>query len=305
MFRAKTKIRYRSSMTMDPRLVSFERLVRIIDRLRAPDGCPWDREQTLQSMAPCILEEVYELLETLDAETVDTKRPADGGADGDADGGAEQAGPDEGGRGAGDETCLELGDVLMNCLLMARIAEDDARFSLGDVAEQISDKLVRRHPHVFGDAEAKTGEEALGQWAKIKAAERAGAEDETARSALAGVPRELPALLRALRVGEKASRTGFDWPDASGPMSKVEEELEELRVAIDRETPERVREELGDLLFSITNLARHVGVDPEGALRSSIDKFSSRFRAVERDLGPRMGEAPLAEMEEAWQRAKA
>lgn len=267
-------------MSTDPRIESFTRLVEIVDRLRAPDGCPWDREQTLQSMAPCILEEVYELLETLDHAP-----PADGG-------------------GPQDETCIELGDVLMNVLLIARIAEDEGRFSLREVAARISEKLVRRHPHVFGDAEAHTGEEALGQWARIKAAERSEAGDREKRSALAGVPRELPALLRALRVGEKAARTGFDWPDRDGPLAKIEEEMGELREAMETEDPGRIRDELGDVLFSITNLARHLGQDPEGALRATIEKFSTRFRAIEDELGERMSEAGLPEMEAAWERAK-
>ncbi|HMQ20859.1 MAG TPA: nucleoside triphosphate pyrophosphohydrolase [Planctomycetota bacterium] len=260
---------------MDPRLRGLQRLLDIVDRLRAPDGCPWDREQTLRSMAPCVLEEAYELVDTL------------GGTD-------------------DDEIRAELGDLLMNCVLLGRIAEDEGRFSIGDVASTVADKLVRRHPHVFGDAVAKTGEEALRQWAAMKARERGLEDDERKRSALAGVPRDLPGLLRALRVGEKAARVGFDWPDVDGPVAKVDEEWAELRAelaATPRDTI-RVREELGDLLFSIVNLARRLGEDPELALRETIERFSARFRDVERELGPALATASLAEMEAAWQRAK-
>lgn len=259
----------------DPRVRGFAELLSIVDRLRAPDGCPWDREQTLRSMAPCVLEEAYELVDTL--------------------------GSDD------EETCIELGDLLMNCVLLARIAEDEQRFSMADVTARISDKLVRRHPHVFGDAEAKTGAEALQQWAAIKAEERAATPDAARKSALSGVPRELPALLRALRVGEKAARVGFDWPDLGGPMAKIDEELSELRDEIEASPldRERVREELGDLLFSITNLARHLGEDPETALRQTIERFSARFRSLETELGPNLASASLEEMEAAWTRAKA
>ena len=259
----------------DPRLDAFARLLEIVDRLRAPDGCPWDREQTLPSMAPCVLEEAYELIDTLD---------------GDDD----------------RETCAELGDLLMNCVLLARIGEDESRFSMADVAGRVSDKLVRRHPHVFGDAKAETGDEALRQWAAIKAQERAAKGSTQQQSALSGVPRDLPALLRAFRVGEKAARVGFDWPELGGPLAKIDEELEELRAEIETPTPDRqrVREELGDLLFAITNLARHLEEDPETALRGTIDRFAGRFQAVERELGPRLAEASLEEMEAAWERAK-
>jgi len=258
----------------DPRLRGFAKLLSIVDRLRAPDGCPWDLEQTLQSMAPCVIEEAYELVDTLGTND--------------------------------EETCIELGDLLMNCVLLARIAEDESRFSMADVTARISDKLVRRHPHVFGDAKATTGEEALQQWAAIKASERAATPDDSQKSALSGVPRELPALLRALRVGEKAARVGFDWPDLNGPMAKIDEELAELRCEVEAEPrdPTRVREELGDLLFSITNLARHLGEDPETALRQTVERFSERFRGVERELGPRLATASLEEMEAAWTRAK-
>ena len=257
----------------DPRVEAFARLVEIVDRLRAPDGCPWDREQTLESMASCVLEEAYEV--------VDALRDQDDGA-----------------------RCGEIGDLLMNCTLLARIAEDEGRFSMRDVAERVSDKLVRRHPHVFGDAEAGTEDEALANWERIKREERAAEGRE--RSALEGVPQALPALLRAYRVGQKAAQTGFDWPDRSGPLAKLHEELGELEaeIAQGEATTQRVREELGDVLFSVCNLARHLGIEPEMALRETVDRFSARFRGVERRLGPRLGEAELDELEAAWQEAK-
>lgn len=256
----------------DPRLGALARLVGVIDRLRAPDGCPWDRAQTLETMAPHVLEEAYEVVDAL--------------------------------RGDDDPTTLgELGDLLMNVLLLARIAEDGGRFSIEDVAQAVTDKLIRRHPHVFGDERAGDATEALARWQAIKREERAARGDPDG-SALAGVPRELPALLRASRIGEKAAQVGFDWPDRTGPLAKIEEELSELATEIEGGRRDRMQDELGDVLFSLVNLARHLGVDPETALRAATDRFSARFRRVEASLGPRLGEASLAELEAAWNDAK-
>ena len=173
---------------------------------------------------------------------------------------------------------------------------------MADIATATSDKLVRRHPHVFGEDTAADSKEALRRWEAVKRTERKGDRD---KSALSGVPRDLPALLRASRVGEKASRAGFDWPDAAGPLDKIEEELAELRSEIEDGTTPRRAQELGDVLFSLVNLARHLGIDAETALRRTIDRFAQRFRLVEEELGDRLSSATLPELETAWQNAKA
>ncbi len=259
---------------MDRRTAELTRLVEIVDRLR--DGCPWDREQTLASMAPCAQEEAAEV----------------------ADAVAE---------GAADAICEELGDLLMNVVLMGRIAEQSARFDLADVARRISEKLVHRHPHVFGDAQARTSEQVLAQWDRIKDAERAGHRDPAvACSVLDEVPQRLSALARALKLGKKAAKVGFDWPDAGGAVDKVREELDELeqeRAAECRGA--RLEAELGDLLFAVVNVARKLEIDPDQALRGANVRFDRRFRHVESTLGGRIKEASLAEMERVWQAAKA
>jgi MazG family protein len=221
-------------------------------------------------MAPHLLEEAYEALEAIR-------------------------------RGEAENSCEELGDVLMNVLMVAQIASEKQRFDAEDVSRTIADKLVRRHPHVFGDTEAKDAREVLQNWEKIKRTEKA---DQPPRGALDGVPADLPALLKATRVGEKASRVGFDWPDAEGPWDKLNEELEELRQALASGDEESVQGELGDVLFSICNVARHAGVNAEMALRQTIDRFQTRFHHVEQSLGNRLEEASLAEKEALWQAAK-
>ncbi|MFO1051219.1 MAG: nucleoside triphosphate pyrophosphohydrolase [Planctomycetota bacterium] len=253
----------------DPRLPAFAHLLGVIARLRAPDGCPWDREQTPQTMAPHLLEEAFE--------AADAIRQDDPGA-----------------------ACEELGDVLMNVLMIAQMEGEAARFDAGDVARRIADKLVRRHPHVFGDARADDAQQVLRRWEEIKRSEKPG----TRRGALDGVPLALPALLRAFRVGEKAARVGFDWPDREGPRRKVDEELGELDAAAARGERAAIEHELGDVLFSVCNLARHLGVEPETALRGTIDRFSARFRRVEDEFGDRLGQATLGELDAAWDRAK-
>jgi nucleoside triphosphate diphosphatase len=255
-----------SDQTDTPQL---HRLLQIITRLRAPGGCPWDREQTEVSMAPHLLEEAYEAIEALQS-------------------------------GDRDASCEELGDVLMNVLMIAQIAGEDRRYDSEDVARGIADKLVRRHPHVFGDAAAGTADEVLTNWERIKKAEKGDAP----RAALAGVPANLPALLQAFRIGEKASRAGFDWPDRDGPRRKIDEELKELDEAVAAGDPAAIESELGDVLFSLVNLARHAGVNPEMALRGTNGRFRHRFGRVEAELGGRLGEATIEEMEAIWQAAK-
>jgi MazG family protein len=254
---------------------AIERLLGIMARLRGPDGCPWDREQTLQTLRPYVLEETYEVLEAIDA-------------------------------GDPRDHCEELGDLLLQIVFQAHLASETGTFEFADVAEAISNKLVSRHPHVFGDADVRDAEGVLRQWAALKREEKKakGKGD----SVLEGVPREMPALARADRLTEKASRIGFDWPDPGGARAKVAEELAELDEALDRGDRDAVEHELGDVLFAVANLGRKVGVPPEEALRGAVARFVSRFSYVERELARRgvpHGEATLAEMDALWDEAKA
>jgi len=252
-------------------LEALRDLLAVIRRLRGPGGCPWDREQTRATMAPHLLEECYEALEAVEQR----------------DDGAQ---------------CEELGDVLMNVFMLAQIGSEEGAFDAGDVARGITEKLVRRHPHVFGDSTADTPREVLEQWEAIKRREKG--DGEASRSVLAGVPAALPALLQGLRVGEKAARVGFDWPDPSGPRAKVDEELAELDDALATGDVDRIQDELGDVLFALVSVARHAGVHPELALRGTLTKFRQRFAEVEAAFGDRLERTPLEEMEAVWQRAK-
>lgn len=248
-------------------------------RLRDPEaGCPWDRVQTLSALKPCVLEETYELLAAMD-------RPEDTA-----------------------NYVEELGDVLLQVMFQCVMAEQGGRFTFDDVANAIADKLVRRHPHVFGDAVAKDPATVLKNWEQIKQQEH---RKEARHSALDGVPPTLPALLKAQRSQEKAARVGFDWKDAKGPLAKIREELAELEEAVaasdDTALDPHVKEELGDLLFSVTNLARHLKADSESALEGATAKFARRFRAVEsgaKEAGRDLKGMSLAEMEALWDAAK-
>jgi MazG family protein len=253
---------------------AVSRLLAIMARLRGPDGCPWDREQTLDTLRPYVLEETYEVLEAIE--------------DGDPRAHRE-----------------ELGDLLLQIVFQARLAEEGGHFDFADVATAISDKLVSRHPHVFGDAEVKSSDAVLKQWAALKREEKRAKGG--GKSVLEGVPRELPALARAERLTEKASRIGFDWPDASGPRAKIAEELAELDDAIAGGDPRRVEDELGDVLFAVANLARKLSVPPEEALRRAVARFVERFEYVEAGLeraGIAHGEATLEQMDALWDEAK-
>jgi MazG family protein len=251
---------------------AIERLLSIMEQLRV--GCPWDREQTLRTLRPYVLEETYEVLEAIDA-------------------------------GDAREHREELGDLLLQIVFQAQLAKEEGTFDFADVANAISDKLVSRHPHVFGDSQVKDAEGVLRQWAALKR------EEKKARggghSVLEGVPRELPALARADRLTEKASRIGFDWPDAGGARAKLAEELAELDEAVARGEPDEVEHELGDVLFAAANLGRKLGVPPEEALRGAVGRFVARFAHVERELARRgvpHGGATLAEMDALWNEAK-
>ncbi len=242
----------------------IDRLVAIMARLRGPGGCEWDRAQTFATIAPYTIEEAYEVADAIERNAIDELRD-------------------------------ELGDLLLQVVFHSRIAEEDGAFALADVAAAISDKMERRHPHIFGDV-AEGGHHL---WEEVKAAERA---DKGAAGALDGVAVALPALVRAEKLQKRAARTGFDWPDASGSRAKVDEELVEVEEA--RDQAERV-EEIGDLLFAVVNWARHLGVEPEQALRAANAKFERRFRAIETAGGAGFAALPLEEKEALWQRVKA
>ncbi|HET8724449.1 MAG TPA: nucleoside triphosphate pyrophosphohydrolase [Anaeromyxobacteraceae bacterium] len=267
---------------------AVERLLAVMARLRGPDGCPWDREQTLSTLRPYVLEETYEVLEAIDSGDAAAHRE-------------------------------ELGDLLLQIVFQARIAEEEGRFDFAGVADAISEKLLSRHPHVFGpgatspdarpDPAASTVRDADGvlrQWAALK--KRENEAKGRGKSVLEGVPRELPALARAERLTEKASRVGFDWPDAAGARAKVAEELAEVDEAIAGGDRARIEDELGDLLFAVANLARKLGIAPEEALRGTLAKFVARFEHVESELARRgvpHGGASLDEMDRLWEEAKA
>jgi tetrapyrrole methylase family protein / MazG family protein len=256
----------------------FTELVEIMRTLRSPGGCPWDREQTLQSLRPFLLEETYEALEAIDS---------------------------------GDPAALreELGDLLFEVVFLAEIADEGGRFSIADALETIATKLVRRHPHVFGDADrAQSAAEVLGRWEELKRDERATAGGPV-NTTLGGVPKTLPGLLRAYEYGSRAASVGFDWERASDVIGKIEEEIREVRGALENAAsdPAGLEEEMGDLLFAIANLSRKLGVEPENALRRANDKFAARFTELERRFAERglsMKTAGLHALEAEWQALK-
>jgi len=257
-------------------MTQFERLVEIMRRLRAPDGCPWDREQTHETLKPYLIEEAYEVLDAID-----------GGNDA--------------------NLAAELGDVLLQVVFHAQMDSEEGRFGVEDVSRAIVEKLERRHPHVFGDVRADTPEAVVENWEAIKEAEKQEKDDQS-KGLLDDVPRHLPALLRAENLQRKAARVGFDWDKLEEVTTKAKEEVAEFIETLDREdSPERVREELGDLLFSIVNVARFVGVSPEDALTRTNQKFISRFQYIERKLeqqGTSPVEATLEQMDVLWEEAK-
>src|SRR5262245_46912548 len=262
-----------TAMTESPGAL-FERLLAIMARLREPGGCPWDREQTRTSLKPYLIEEAYEVLEALDANDPGALRE-------------------------------ELGDLLLQVVFHARIAVERQEFDMTDLLRQLNDKMVSRHPHVFGDAAVTGPADALTQWEAIKRQEAARRGEQ--RSVLAGVPRALPALVRAQRIQSKAARVKFDWPDAQGAWEKVEEEMREAAAAVASGDAERVAEELGDVLFSLVNVARLSNIDAEDACQQAIEKFRRRFTEMEADLiarGTSVSAQSPAELERAWTRAK-
>ena len=258
------------------------RLIEIMAALRTPgSGCPWDLEQTFRTIAPYTLEEAYEVADAI-------------------------------ARGDLADLKDELGDLLLQVVYHARMAEEQGAFDFGGVVETITAKLVRRHPHVFADADGRTAEAVRGLWERIKAQERADAKAERGKAepsgALAGVPVNLPALTRALKLQDKAGRVGFDWSDPRAVLAKIREEADEIEAELDGPDRSKAAAEVGDLLFAVVNLARHLAADPEDVLRQTNLKFERRFGSIERALAVR-GKAPkdatLAEMDALWDEAKA
>jgi len=251
----------------------FQELVKIMARLRGPGGCPWDQKQTLDSIKSYLLEETYEVMDAIDAR---------------------------------DWTGLEeeLGDLLLQPVFFAEMAAGEGRFTIADSLDRINEKLIRRHPHIFADGQADTPEEVLQRWNEIKAQEKAERGAPPAKSFLDNVPRNLPALVEAEKIGKKAAGEGFDWPAIDGALEKLKEEADEL---VSATAQAEVEHELGDLLFTVVNLARYLKVDPEQALRKTNARFRSRFSGVERaaqENGVPMKETPLETLEEYWQAAK-
>ncbi len=255
----------------------FGRLAGIMARLRGPGGCPWDREQTLESLRGFVLEETYEVLDAIDRADHDALRG-------------------------------EIGDLLFEGVFLAQIASDEGRFTVADALRAINEKLIRRHPHIFaeGTSAVSTPGEVLEQWEQIKAREQNDAGER--RSLLRGVPRALPALLRAHEIGSRVAAVGFEWARTEDVIAKIEEEVAEVRAAVEHESQARREEEIGDLLFSIASLSRRLGVEPESALRKANEKFSARFEAVEQALearGRSVHDSTLEEMDAEWERVKA
>lgn len=262
----------------------FEKLVAVQARLRAPKGCPWDREQTHQTLRTYLLEEAYEVLEALDT-------------------------------GNDAKFAEEMGDLLLQIVFHSQIASEEGRFTVADVIREIHDKMIRRHPHVFGETRAKDSKEVLRNWEQIKAEERRAnkaqreKEDGAAEapSLLDGVSRALPATLEGFQLTRKASRIGFDWDNAEGVIDKMREETAELEIALNDKDQRKTEEEMGDFLFAAVNLARFVHVDPEIALKKANAKFLRRFRAMEaraRESGHEFKELPREEMEALWDATK-
>jgi len=260
-------------MTLDPE-AELRRLLTIMAALRARDGgCPWDQVQTYDTIAPYTIEEAYEVADAI------ARRDIPGLQD-------------------------ELGDLLFQVVYHARMAEEDGHFAFADVARSINDKMIRRHPHVFGDAAARDAAAQTAAWEAQKAAERSSRAET---GALAGVPVTLPALTRALKLTNRAARVRFDWPDANAVLDKFEEEIAELRAELPAADPERLTDEVGDLLFVMANLARKLGLDPETCLRHANDKFTRRFNAMEHDIeksGASLSAMTPEAMEDAWQAVK-
>ena len=253
----------------------FEKLVEIMATLRGPNGCPWDKEQTYKDINPYLMEETHEVLEAVDR---------------------------------GDFTDLkeELGDLLVQILFLSQLAKEEDRFDVGDVIDKVAEKLIRRHPHVFGTEKADTSREVLVNWEKIKQEENEKKEKKR-DSILAGIPKSVPALLQAFRIGEKTHRVGFDWPELEGILKKIEEEIGELKEAITSQNEAAIEHEYGDLLFTLANVGRFLKSDPETALRKASDRFTARFKSIEkkaREQNKKLQSLSAEEWDQMWEEAK-
>ncbi|UCF37948.1 MAG: nucleoside triphosphate pyrophosphohydrolase [Acidobacteriota bacterium] len=263
---------------MENRKEYFQKLVDLMRLLRSPDGCPWDREQDRETLKPMLIEEAHEVLEALDSEDA-------------------------------DDLCEELGDLLFQVIFHCQIAEECNEFDAFEVCKRVYLKMVRRHPHVFGDVEISDSDELLRNWEDLKAAEKkaAGKEEAIRDSMMDGIPKSLPAMYKTYQVTAKASRVGFDWSSITGIREKVFEEFDELEEALEQEDSRQIKEEVGDLLFAALNVARFLEIDPETALNQANAKFEQRFRSMEqviRDRGNSLKDTPLEEMEAVWQANK-
>lgn len=258
-------------------MAAIDRLLSLLAQLRDPDtGCPWDRQQTYASLIPHTLEEVYEVVDAIERENY-------------------------------DDLCSELGDLLLQVVFYTRIAQEQDLFDFERVANRLCDKLIRRHPHVFGEATYDSERQRKQAWEAIKQTERGAQNQGNEESLLAGIPKALPALMEAFKIQNRAAHHGFDWPQVDPVFEKVEEELEELREAWLSGDAAHMKEEVGDLLFVVVNLARHLDIHPETALRESNQKFGRRFRYIERQLaktGKTVAETPLADLDRLWDEAK-
>lgn len=259
--------------TKNERTDAFQRLVDLMATLRGPDGCPWDRKQTPESLKPFLVEECYEVIDALED-------------------------------GSPDKIKEELGDLLFQIIFHARIAEEQGQFTIHDVVTAIQEKMTRRHPHVFGDEKLSTDREVLANWEEIKKREKGY---ENRRSILEGVPKELPSLLRAHRLQERAARVGFDWSHLNEALPKLDEEIAEFKETLKAGDAGKTEEELGDVFFMLVNISRFLGVNPDEALRKTISKFIRRFRYIEENAanaGRSLSNMTLDDMEKLWQEAK-
>ena len=248
----------------------FNNLVELSEYLRGPNGCPWDKEQTLESLKSYIIEEAYEVIQAIES-------------------------------GDKEELIEELGDLLYQPIFASQIAKDSEKFDIYDVVDQLHNKLVRRHPHVFGEEKAKDAEEAVKRWHSQKLKEK------SRKRKLVEIPREMPSLLRAQRVGEKASQVGFDWSDISDVLKKVKEELSELENEINTGNKESIENEFGDIIFSLVNLGRHLKLDVEDSSHKAVEKFIDRFGKVEDEVekeGKKITDLDLEELDQIWERVK-
>lgn len=251
--------------------MDFQKLLNIMEKLRGDGGCPWDKEQTRESLKPFILEEAYELIEAIES-------------------------------GDPEKMKEELGDLLFQIVFQCQVAKERKEFEISDVIEKITKKMITRHPHVFGEAEYRTSAEVIVQWEEQKKL-----EGKRRESILEGVPEALPSLLRAHRLQNRAASVGFDWNKVGDALKKLDEELKEFKKALETKEKNEIGEELGDILFMLVNVSRFIGVNPEDALRKTIAKFISRFRYIEMkaaDNGRKLSDMTLSEMDKLWEEAK-